>query len=53
MEKLAKHVCKHCKKKAEFYIQENNKNIYLCEDHSIELLKEGKHSFIPRIVEQK
>lgn len=52
-EKIKKHLCKHCSKKAEFYTQENNKTIYLCEEHSMKLLKEGKYNFIPRVKDIK
>lgn len=41
--------CKYCSNKAEFYIQENNKTIYLCENHSMKILLKEKRNLIPRI----
>jgi hypothetical protein len=40
---------KNCKKKAEYYIDKNNKKIYLCKKHCREkLIKEG-YTYIPKL----
>lgn len=41
--------CSKCSKKAEYYINKDNKKIYLCKEHSREkLVKEG-YDYIPKI----
>ena len=41
--------CSKCSKKAEYYIRDKEKMIYLCKEHSREkLIKEG-YGYIPKI----
>lgn len=41
--------CSKCSKKAEYYITEKEKKIYLCKEHAREkLIKEG-YDYIPKI----
>jgi hypothetical protein len=41
--------CSKCSKKAEYYVIENNKKVYLCKEHSREKLIKGIYSYIPKI----
>jgi len=48
---MKKVICFKCRKKAEYYITEKEKKIYLCKEHAREkLIKEG-YDYIPKICE--
>ena len=41
--------CSKCSKKAEYYITEEEKKIYLCKEHAREALIKDKYDYIPKL----
>ena len=45
--------CSFCSKEAEFYVEDEEKTIYFCQDHVRDTPKSGKYVFIPRIKKER
>lgn len=45
--------CSFCDKQAEYFLPDESgkPRLYFCEDHAIEWLKEGKASYLPKVLE--